>query len=109
MEETAFKLCHSGGAWGNYQNSWDFIENDGEGDRKGWRQRNFVKFMAYIKDLFHTENIVLDAVDWKAAGDVTVVDVCILNLSPRATMLITTSSAAQQATTTPSSPPSFPI
>ncbi|KAF1847026.1 S-adenosyl-L-methionine-dependent methyltransferase [Cucurbitaria berberidis CBS 394.84] len=74
MKETAFKLCYSGGAWGDYENSWDFIENDGEGEKKGWRQRNFVKFMAYIKDLFGTEGIVLDAIDWKAAGDVTVVD-----------------------------------
>ncbi|KAL6703521.1 hypothetical protein ACN47E_009546 [Coniothyrium glycines] len=75
MKETAFRLCHSGGdAWGDYENSWDFIENDGEGEKKGWRQRNFVKFMAYIKDLFGTEGIVLDAIDWRGAGDVTVVD-----------------------------------
>ncbi|KAI4615577.1 uncharacterized protein J4E87_009036 [Alternaria ethzedia] len=75
IKETAFRLCHSGGAWGDYDNSWDFIENDGEGEKKGWRQRNFVKFMAYIKDLFHTENIILNAVDWEAAGEVTVVDI----------------------------------
>jgi hypothetical protein len=83
MRETAFKLCHSGGVWGNFENSWDFIENDGvaEGQvgsdkkSKGWRQRNFVKFMAYIKDLFHTEEILFNAVDWAGAGDVTVVDV----------------------------------
>ena len=74
MKETAFKLCHSGGAWGDYENSWDFIENDGEGDEKGWRQRNFIKFMAYIKDLFQTESHVLGAIDWKAAGEATVVD-----------------------------------
>jgi hypothetical protein len=81
VKETAFKLCHSGGAWGNYENSWDFIENDGEGEKKGWRQRNFVKFMAYIKDLFQTESIVLNAVDWKAASNVIVVDVSSLSLS----------------------------
>ncbi|KAI4696203.1 uncharacterized protein J4E88_000375 [Alternaria novae-zelandiae] len=75
IKETAFRLCHSGGAWGDYDNSWDFIENDGEGEKKGWRQRNFVKFMAYIKDLFHTENIILNAVDWEAAGEATVVDI----------------------------------
>lgn len=82
MKETAFKLCHSGGVWGNFENSWDFIENDGEGEKKGWRQRNFVKFMEYIKDLFGTEGIVLDAIDWKAAGDVTVVDVRVPSLMP---------------------------
>ena len=75
QKETAFSLCHSGGIWGDYDNTWDFIENDGEGEQKGWRQRNFIKLMAYIKDLFKTESIVLDAIDWKAAGDATVVDV----------------------------------
>ncbi|CAE7021182.1 hypothetical protein CFE70_002965 [Pyrenophora teres f. teres 0-1] len=75
INETAFKLCHSGGAWGDYENSWDFIENDGEGEEKGWRQRSFIKFMAYIKDLFQTESHVLGAIDWKAAGDATVVDI----------------------------------
>jgi hypothetical protein len=83
MKETAFKLCHSGGVWGDFENSWDFIENDGvakgetgyETRSKGWRQRNFVKFMAYIKDLFNTEDIVAKALDWAGAGDVTVVDV----------------------------------
>lgn len=74
MTQTAFKLCHSGGVWGDYANSWDFIENDGTGAQKGWRQRNFVKFMAYIKDLFHTESLVLNAVDWAAQGPITVVD-----------------------------------
>ncbi|KAF3037251.1 hypothetical protein E8E12_007077 [Didymella heteroderae] len=74
QKETAFRLCHSGGVWGDYDNTWDFIENDGEGENKGWRQRNFIKFMAYIKDLFKTESIVLEAIDWKAAGDATVVD-----------------------------------
>ncbi|KAH7384406.1 O-methyltransferase-domain-containing protein [Phaeosphaeria sp. MPI-PUGE-AT-0046c] len=82
-KETAFRLCHSGGVWGDFENSWDFIENDGvaEGEvgfekrSKGWRQRNFVKFMAYIKDLFKTEELVLNAVDWAGAGDVTVVDI----------------------------------
>ncbi|KAI8932008.1 hypothetical protein NX059_010904 [Plenodomus lindquistii] len=74
MTQTAFKLCHSGGAWGDYANSWDFIENDGEGEKKGWRQRNFVKFMAYIKDLFETEDLVLNAVDWANQGAITVVD-----------------------------------
>jgi hypothetical protein len=85
MKETAFKLCHSGGVWGNFENSWDFIENDGiaegqvgsEKKSKGWRQRNFVKFMAYIRDLFNTEEILYNAVDWAGAGDVTVVDVSI--------------------------------
>jgi hypothetical protein len=90
MDETAFRLCHSGGVWGDFKHSWEFIENDGvkeeevgwEKKSKGWRQRNFVKFMAYIKDLFKTEDIMLNALDWAAAGDATVVDV---SRSPRRT------------------------
>ncbi|KAH6642228.1 S-adenosyl-L-methionine-dependent methyltransferase [Boeremia exigua] len=75
QKDTAFRLCHSGGAWGEYDNTWEFLENDGEGERKGWRQRNFIKFMAYIKDLFKTEALVLEALDWAAAGEATVVDI----------------------------------
>jgi hypothetical protein len=110
MKETAFRLCHSGGAWGEFENSWHFLENDGEGEKKGWRQRNFVKFMAYIKDLFGTEGIVLDAIDWEGAGDVTVVDVRpSLPLTPKAHKTNDLNrSAAQQATTTQSSPENFP-
>lgn len=83
MKETAFKLCHSGGTWGDFENSWSFIEDDGvaEGEvgyekrSKGWRQRSFVKFMVYIRELFKTEHLVLNALDWASVGDVTVVDV----------------------------------
>ncbi|KAL1797677.1 hypothetical protein ACET3X_004283 [Alternaria dauci] len=75
LNQFDFWAKDSGGeVWGDYETSWEFIENDGEGEKKGWRQRNFVKFMAYIKDLFQTENIVLNALDWKAEGEVTVVD-----------------------------------
>lgn len=100
QKETAFRLCHSGGAWGDYNNTWDFIENDGEGEKKGWRQRNFIKFMAYIKDLFKTESIVLEAIDWKAAGDATVVDVSFYFSSRHKQVLRKPSSRDQQATTT---------
>lgn len=121
MKETAFKLCHSGGVWGDFQNSWDFIENDGlaEGEvgyekkSKGWRQRNFVKFMAYIKDLFNTEELVFNAVDWAGAGDVTVVDVSrSLHLYTRVQRSVAddeNSSVAPLATTMQSSRENIPI
>ena len=108
QKETAFRLCHSGGIWGDYDNTWEFLENDGEGEKKGWRQRNFIKFMAYIKDLFKTESIVLDAIDWKAAGDATVVDVSRSFLNFKYAALTDCSSAAQQATTTSLSPKPTP-
>ncbi|PHH61950.1 hypothetical protein CDD81_7699 [Ophiocordyceps australis] len=76
MDETAFALFHASGAYGRaYATSWDFIENDGEGERKGWRQRNFTQFMRYIKDIFDLEKVMLEAFDWEAAGNATVVDV----------------------------------
>ncbi|KAI8628536.1 S-adenosyl-L-methionine-dependent methyltransferase [Xylariaceae sp. FL1651] len=76
MNETSFALFHGTGAFGKkHLNSWDFLENDGEGDKRGWRQREFVEFMRYLNEIFHLEGIILDAYDWKAAGDATVVDV----------------------------------
>ena len=39
METTAFRMLHSGEIFNKgYKNSWEFIEGDGEGERKGWRQ-----------------------------------------------------------------------
>ncbi|KAI1375063.1 sterigmatocystin 8-O-methyltransferase [Hypoxylon crocopeplum] len=75
MNETSFALFHSGGQFGKHGNSWDLLENDGEGEKQGWRQRNFVEFMRYIKEIFHLEGVVLDAQDWKAVGKATVVDI----------------------------------
>lgn len=76
MNETSFALLHSGGKLsGTHRNSWDFLENDGFGDKKGWRQKRFVEFMSYIKEIFQLEGVVVDALDWKAAGNVKLVDV----------------------------------
>lgn len=88
MKETAFALFHGGTgrkeeiAEGKYTTSWELIENDGEGEKKGWRQRNFVEFMAYIKDIFQLESVILESYDWKAAGKAKVVDVSALSLPP---------------------------
>jgi hypothetical protein len=75
MNETSFALFHKGGTFGNYKTSWDLLENDGEGENKGWRQRNFVEFMRYIKEIFRLEDVIKGAYDWKAAGKASVVDV----------------------------------
>ncbi|KAI0869912.1 sterigmatocystin 8-O-methyltransferase [Hypoxylon argillaceum] len=76
MGETAFALFHGTGPLGKkHANSWDYLENDGEGERRGWRQQKFVDFMKYIKEIFQLDGIVLHAYDWEAAGPVTVVDV----------------------------------
>ena len=79
-DETAFALFHRGGQYGGrFATSWDLLENDGEGDSKGWRQRNFVEFMSYLKDIFHLEDKVLAAYDWASAGKASVVDVRFLS------------------------------
>ncbi|KAI0454102.1 sterigmatocystin 8-O-methyltransferase [Xylaria acuta] len=76
MSETAFALLHSSGPFGKkHTNSWEYLENDGEGDRRGWRQAIFVEFMRYLKEIFQLEGAVLDSYDWKAAGTATVIDV----------------------------------
>lgn len=74
--ETAFKLAHSGGqVFGDYNNSWELLENDGEGDKKGWRQRTFIEWMDYLKDIFGTVDLLLNALDWAKEGNISVVDV----------------------------------
>ncbi|KAF7537106.1 hypothetical protein G7054_g3970 [Neopestalotiopsis clavispora] len=75
VDETAFALFHAGGQFGGFRNTWDMLENDGEGPRKGWRQRNFVEWMAYLKDLFHLEGVVLNYAGWPTEGKVTVADI----------------------------------
>ncbi|ORY63330.1 O-methyltransferase-domain-containing protein [Pseudomassariella vexata] len=75
MDESSFALFHAGGQFGKHGNSWDMLENDGDGEKQGWRQKNFVEFMRYVKEIFHLEGVVLDAHDWKSVGKATVVDV----------------------------------
>ncbi|PGG98679.1 hypothetical protein GX51_06686 [Blastomyces parvus] len=74
MNETSFALFHRNGIYGKYSNSWEFLENDGVGEKKGWRAANFAEFMRYVKHIFHLEEVVLKSHDWKAAGKATVVD-----------------------------------
>ncbi|EHA55028.1 hypothetical protein MGG_15777 [Pyricularia oryzae 70-15] len=73
-EVPAQNAAARGPAPADCSSSWDIIENDDEGEQKGWRQRNAIEFTAYIKVLFKIESIVPVAIDWKAAGDATVVD-----------------------------------
>lgn len=77
IEETAFSMLHTGGMFGDHKNSWEYIEQDGLGDRKGWRQRNFTQFMGYLKDLFRYEDIIEASFEWASAGDIKVVDVSV--------------------------------
>ena len=75
INETAFALLHKDEAYGKFKETWDMLENDGDGEKKGWRQRQFTDFMEYIKEIFGMENLVSDSFDWSSLGDATVVDV----------------------------------
>ena len=84
MDETSFALFHAGGQFGQHGNSWDLLENDGEGEKQGWRQRNFVEFMKYLKEIFGLESVLADSLDWKSYGKGTVVDVSTFGLGSTA-------------------------
>ncbi|KAF2684048.1 sterigmatocystin 8-O-methyltransferase [Lentithecium fluviatile CBS 122367] len=70
QRESAFALLHSGGMYSGHTNYFEYQES---GD--GWRSRSYTKFMGYLKEIFHMENLVLDLKDWKAVGKASVVDV----------------------------------
>lgn len=76
IQRTAFKLAHSGGeVFGDYPDSWQLLENDGEGEKKGWRQRMFIEWMGYLKDIFGTVDLLLGTMDWEKEGSASVVDI----------------------------------
>lgn len=70
QKESAFALLHSGGAYSRHTNYFEYQES---GD--GWRSKSYTKFMSYLKEIFHMENLVLDLKNWKAVGKASVVDV----------------------------------
>ncbi|KAK6222954.1 hypothetical protein LQW54_000766 [Pestalotiopsis sp. IQ-011] len=77
--ETSFALFHAGGVFGEkYKVLWDYLENDGDDEgprKKGWRQKEFVEFMRYIKEIFRLKELIVDCFDWEDAGEARVVDV----------------------------------
>lgn len=71
----AFNLAYSGGLWGKYDTLWDLIENDGEGDRKGWRQAEMVGTMRFVKNTLDLDNVLVKATDWATPAGAHIVDV----------------------------------
>lgn len=71
----AFNLAYSGGLWGKYDTLWDLIENDGEGERKGWRQAEMVGTMRFVKKTLDLDDILVKATDWANPAGAHVVDV----------------------------------
>ncbi|KAF2878229.1 sterigmatocystin 8-O-methyltransferase [Massariosphaeria phaeospora] len=70
QEESAFALLHSGGLYQGHKHYFDYQES---GD--GWRSRSYTKFMGYLKEIFHLEDLVLKLKDWEAEGAAHIVDV----------------------------------
>lgn len=102
INETAFALQYSGGQFGKFTNTWDLLENDGEGEKKGWRQREFTVFMDYLKEMFGLEGVVLNSYNWESLGKAKVVDASTLKLSstsPRKSELMADRLVARQVMT----------
>lgn len=58
-------------------NIFDFFENDGEGEMKGWRGRRFAEAMrSTTTQRGHQGTAVHEGFDWQSLVEGTVVDVC---------------------------------
>ena len=76
ISETPFGMLYNkGGPLGEYKDYYDWLDRDGEGERKGWRQRDMVESLRLAKEKMGAESALLEALDWAGAGKATVVDV----------------------------------
>jgi hypothetical protein len=75
LEETPFGLGHLD-EHGKPVTLWEFMQNDGEGDKKGYRMRRFAEAMQVASK---ASNLNFETVgrgfDWASLGEATVVDV----------------------------------
>ncbi|RYP17555.1 hypothetical protein DL765_004444 [Monosporascus sp. GIB2] len=75
VDKSAFALFNSQHGDGKYTDFWQYLENSGEGEKKGHRQKSFSKYMNFVTSLFGHENVMVQCYDWKSLGAATVVDV----------------------------------
>ncbi|RYP92595.1 hypothetical protein DL770_001237 [Monosporascus sp. CRB-9-2] len=75
VDKSAFALFNSQHGDGKYTDYWQYLENSGEGGKKGHRQKSFSKYMDFVTSLFGHENVMAQCYDWKSLGAATVVDV----------------------------------
>ena len=54
---------------------FDWFKNEGEGERKGWRARQFAASMEAMDGGGHDRKFTVDGFDWEGLGEATVVDV----------------------------------
>ncbi|KFY09293.1 hypothetical protein V492_05544 [Pseudogymnoascus sp. VKM F-4246] len=56
-------------------NLWAFLENDGEGENKGYRMRRFAEAMVWVSGHKNDEDMILaSGFDWASLGEATVAD-----------------------------------
>ena len=59
MGKLPFNFAYSGGHLGKYDTVWDLVEEDGEGEHKGWRQAEMVKAMKWLKSQLDLKDTAL--------------------------------------------------
>ncbi|RYP42261.1 hypothetical protein DL767_000425 [Monosporascus sp. MG133] len=75
VDKSAFAMFNSQHGDGKYTDYWQYLENSGEGEKKGHRQKSFSKYMDFVTSLFGHENVMAQCYDWNLLGAATVVDV----------------------------------
>lgn len=76
MGKLPFNYAYSGGLLGKYDSVYDLVEEEGEGDKKGWRQGEMVKAMRFLKSqLDFRETMLFSLTDWNEPANAHVVDV----------------------------------
>lgn len=71
-----FNYAYSGGLLGKYDSVYDLVEEEGEGDKKGWRQGEMVKAMRFLKSqLDFKETMLFSLTNWNEPANAHVVDV----------------------------------
>ncbi|RYP57459.1 hypothetical protein DL769_009464 [Monosporascus sp. CRB-8-3] len=75
VDKSAFALFNSQHGDVRHTDYWQYLENSGEGEKKGHMQKAFSKYMNFLTSLFGHENVIVQCYDWKSLGAATVVDV----------------------------------
>jgi hypothetical protein len=63
------------GLRGKHKTFWEFMETDGEGEKKGWRARRFGEAMRSLSTESSVATFVHAVFDWESLGEAIVVDV----------------------------------
>ena len=78
LDEAAFGLGHLD-EHGKPMTMWEFLQNDGEGDKKGYRMLRFAEAMQVSSKASKLNfGRIEGGFDWASLGDATVVDVSFL-------------------------------